>query len=252
VAGLVLGAAGLLALLIAGGGYWLLRSRPEIPPIIRENPPLVPAVQAPLTGYIDALVLRPAAGQVNKLMLSDPESLPLRLGSDYVRIEAKLNRPAYLYIVWVDPDGSVNLVYPWDEEKKCRLPDEKPTQGLFWPDEKTGGFLNPGPAGTSTLLLLAREDKLPEQEDIGNLFGKLAPQKSLQRREAAWFENGEVVKGEKRFAAINFPPDRGVTASKRLAIDDPVMQVQALLRSPTLRQHFAYSRAVCFSSEPPP
>ena len=181
--------------------------------------------------------------------MSHPEALPLRLGADYVRIEAKLNRPAYVYIVWVDTDGKVDLVYPWDEVNKCRLPDEQPVEELFWPSEQAGGFLNDGPAGTSTLLLLARDDKLPEDADIAPLFGKLEPQKSFQRREAAWFENGALVQGEKQFAAINFPADRGVTGERRAAIDDPVMHVQMLLRT-TLKQRFAYSRAVCFSSEP--
>jgi hypothetical protein len=237
----LIGAVGVaMALVLASAvAYRIWRPPPDAPP--------TPA----LMGYLDAMVVRPTAGKNRYLALSHPEALPLRLGSDYVRIDAKLIRPAYIYIVWVDTDGTVDLVYPWDEEKKRRLPDESPRDQLYWPDETSGGFLNPGPAGTATMLLLARDEKLPDDVDIAKLFGKLEPQKAFQRREAAWFENGEMVKGDARFAAINFPADRGVTGAKVAAIDDPVMRVQALWRS-TLNQHFAYCRGVCFSCEPGP
>jgi serine/threonine protein kinase len=215
----------------------------------------VPAAQPPLKGFIDALVLRREAGQKRSLSLSDPAALPLRLGAeDYVRIEAKLNRPAYMYLVWVDTAGQVDLVYPWDEAKKCRLPNEKPEQHVYWPSEEEGGFLQGGPKGTATLLLLARDEKLPEDQDIPALFGKLGPQPSQERREAAWFEDGrplthgEEVQGQQKFAPINFPADRGVTATKTARVD-AVMHVQTLLRT-TLKERFPYSRAVCFSCEP--
>src|SRR5262249_29892732 len=110
-------------------------------------------------------------------------------------------------------------------------------------------------AGTSTLLLLVRETPLPSEWDIAQLFGRLGPQKSFEQCEAAWFENGrlltqgEVIGDELRFAPINFSPDRGVTGQKKAALADPVMQVQALLQT-KLRDHFVYSRGVCFSCVP--
>jgi serine/threonine-protein kinase len=257
-AGAAVGVAALVAA-VPLAAYVFFRDRlvdpppdPEPAPALIVAPKPAPAVPAALHGFIDATVVRQGAGAKRYLSLSHPEALPLRLGSDYVRIEAKLNRPAYLYVVWIDTDGKVDLVYPFDEIHQRRLPDEAPVQELFWPSPTEGGFVNDGPAGTSTLLLLARDEKLPEGTDVTDLFGKLGPQKSFERHEAAWFEDGrllaqgELVGGERKFAPINFPIDRGVTGQKKLAIDDPVMQVQWLLQS-KLRGHFTYSRAVCFS-----
>ncbi len=220
---------------------------PAPPPPARDTtPPALP----PLRGYVDATVLRKTPAGTQKLALRDPGALPLRAGADFVQIEAALNRPAHLYLAWVDTEGNVDLVYPWDEEKKRRPPEEKPVEHLFWPTPTDGGFLPAGPAGTSTLLLLARETRLPDGADVAKLFGKLPPQKSLATQEAAWFENGAVVRAEGKFAPINFPPDRaGPTAQKTASFDDPVMQVQGLWQT-ALRQHFAYSRGVCFSTEP--
>ena len=48
------------------------------------------------------------------LPLRDPAARPLREG-DEVRIEAKLNRRGYAYILWIDTKGKVIPVYPWVE-----------------------------------------------------------------------------------------------------------------------------------------
>src|SRR5205807_311615 len=40
----------------------------------------------------------------NSLRVDDPRALPLRAG-DYLRVEAELNRPAYLYLLYLDARG---------------------------------------------------------------------------------------------------------------------------------------------------
>lgn len=39
-------------------------------------------------------------------------ALPLRIG-DQVRIEARANRPSFLYLIWIGADGIAHPVYPW-------------------------------------------------------------------------------------------------------------------------------------------
>jgi serine/threonine protein kinase len=241
----------------AGGGALLLLAL-AVAYLLWPRPAPAPMSLPPFKGTIDLRVLRPDGGRQRNLGLSDPGVLPLRHGTDFVRLEATMNRPAYLYLVWVDTEGHAGLVYPWDEENNRRLPNERPVQHLFWPSAEVGGLLTDGPAGTSSLLLLAREEKLPEDTDIGKLFGELGPQKSMDRREAAWFENGEllaqgeVIDGVRRHLPCNFPPDRGgVTARQTAVIDDPVLRLQELLRT-RLKSQFRYSRGVCFASDKAP
>ncbi len=44
--------------------------------------------------------------------LDQAKALPLKAG-DRFRIEARINRPAYLYLVWIGCDGKVGPIYPW-------------------------------------------------------------------------------------------------------------------------------------------
>jgi serine/threonine protein kinase len=223
---------------------------PDDRPILSVDPGSLP-----LKGSIDLRIVRQEGDEQRVLGLDDPGTLPLRQGKDFVRLEARMNRPAYLYVVWVDTEGHVYLMYPWDEEKERRLPDEHPVDHLFWPDAASGGLVQKGPAGSSSLLLLARDTRLPEDTDIGKLFGNLGPQKSMHRQEAAWFENGELLKdgeiidGIRRHLPRNLAPDRGrITGRQTAVIDDPVLRLQDLLRT-RLKSEFVYSRAVCFASD---
>jgi serine/threonine protein kinase len=223
--GLALAAAALL--IVAGYVFWSAKSLP------------------PLRGSLDLVVARGPEGGRLYLKLDDPQTLPLQPGLDYVRIEATLNRPAYQYLVWVDTDGQAVLLHPWDQRHKRRPPDEKPLAELFWPSAETAAKLGGGPAGTESVLLLARERKLPEDVDIPKLFAGLPRQKAPLRREAAWFENGIL---DEHRAAINFHNDRGnPLQGPEVLLDDPVLQLQALLRT-RLKELFPYSRAVCFTN----
>jgi tRNA A-37 threonylcarbamoyl transferase component Bud32 len=247
-------------LVLAVGGYVLIERPgtdrvPTTPanntaPMARppEAKPQLAPVPMTLHGSLDVVVARGPQGKRRYLRLNDPEALPLRPGTDHVRIEARLNRPAYLYVVWVDTDGKASLLHPWDEDRQRRPPDEKPLAELFWPSALTAAMLGSGPAGTESLLLLVREQKLPDDVDIAKLFEGLPPQKSLHRREAAWFENGLLVQGDRDRTAVNFDAERArPLLGQQVMIDDPVLQTQALLRT-RVKEFFPYSRAVCFSN----
>jgi serine/threonine protein kinase len=260
-------AAVAVLLLVTAGGYLLwqgrerdrppstadvadLSSRPTTPDD-KSTPRavVVPRGLPALKGSLDVLVARGPVGNQQYYQLSDPDVLPLRAGEDYVRITAKLNRPAYLYLVWVNTEGKADLIHPWDDKANRRPADEQPLQELSLPSAESAAKLGRCLPGTESLLLLARDTKLPANEDLEKLFAGLPAQTSQHRREAAWFENGRPVQGEEGHAAINFG-DRAkpLFNKEHVRIEDPVIRVQALLQTPRLRELFPYSRGVCFSN----
>jgi hypothetical protein len=86
-----------------------------------------------------------------------------------------------------------------------------------------------------------RDEPLPAGTDLGRLFAGLQQQAAPALRAAAWFENGELVKGE---------PDRSSSPdfTKPTRSDDPVLRTQALLQT-KLKDLFVYTRAVSFAYE---
>jgi tRNA A-37 threonylcarbamoyl transferase component Bud32 len=227
-------AAGLFAI---GGGAaaWLLRPTPP-----GEAPPSAPV--APLKGVLDVRVWPKDKNRPQGQRLA-AEVLPLKAG-DLLRIEASLNRPAYLYLVWLDSGGTATPLWPWlDGDWRHRPADrDRPRTAVSLPAAADQGApLEPGPSGVEVLLLLARDEPLPAGEDLAQRFAGLPKQGGLdplRTRVAAWFEDGEPVRDEPERAPINL--------GNSLALEDPVWRTRALLRQ-ELRPLFPYTRAVCFT-----
>jgi serine/threonine-protein kinase len=212
-----------------------------------------PAVGPPLKGLIDVRVWegksadRPfVAGnpQRQRLRLHEEGALPLRPG-DWLRIEVTMERPAYLYVVWIDTEGKATPLYPWQGYDWEQRPQREERRARLSLPETADGIapLGAGPAGVETLLLLAREEPLSEAENaaLPELFAGLPKAKVADVGVAAWFENGELVSGERE-------PTRGaIRLEQAQAADDPVLRLQGLLRT-KLKGVFGYSRAVCFGN----
>ena len=94
--------------------------------------------------------------------------------------------------------------------------------------------------GMVTLVLLARETRLPADVDLRAELGELRPQKEQDLRATVWFENGEAVQDEPGRRAMRFD------VTQR---DDPVLAAQERIRSRLLGRHFAYARAVSFACQ---
>jgi hypothetical protein len=171
-----------------------------------------------------------------------------------VQVEVKLNRPAYVYVVWIDTEGNAGPVYPWLKGDWKRRREEKPVRELLLPEEHIGepppgGWKGPpvyrvvpGPSGMETLLLLVRETPLPEDVDLGKALSGLGAQKREREEdlnEVAWFENGQVVKDERERAA-NLAATETATS--------PVLRLQQALRQ-RLGGQFEYTRAVTFGNK---
>jgi hypothetical protein len=203
---------------------------------------------APLEGSIDVVITR--TGRSLPMRLRHPEARPLRLG-DRVRIEVELNRPAYVYVLWIDTEGKVWPLYPWVEGDWNRRGTEESVRELVLPQSDLGGVrrdvregppnypTRAGPEGMETLLLLARATPLPATVDLrGELprLGKQAPANADELREMALIVNGRLVRDEK---------DRAPDPAVRVGSDNPVLRLQQVLQE-QLGKHFEYTRAVTF------
>jgi hypothetical protein len=198
------------------------------------------AEAAPLKGVLDVRVWEKGNPVRRGLRLHQEGALPLRPG-DLMRVEVEMNRPAYLYVVWLGADGTVAPLYPWRQLRWDDLPAPQKQQRLYLPEdvEKDAAPLAAGPSGVETLVLLARDAPLPAGADVAGLFRGLR-QLGKQRTEvrAAWFENGRLVLGEN--------DDRArLELHRAVPLDDPVLRLQQVLGRQVPRL-FSYSRAVSF------
>jgi serine/threonine protein kinase len=237
-AGLLIGGTVLCLLVAAGIWYNVSRPQPEVVvPSVRTEPERV-AVSGPIKGWIDVLVSEPNSPRRVRLHLNDPEALPLKPG-DQIRIEAELDRPAYLYVVWIDPEGKAVPVYPWRpghwEERPAT---EERMQRLSLPrDEGKGWTITPGVPGMDTLLLLVRDEPLPREYDLAAKVSGLPRQQAQNLQAAVWFRNWKVLREEASRGAPNFNDQD---------LADPLLQTQLRLKE-RLEKDFVFSRAVSFA-----
>src|SRR5262249_59206528 len=92
---------------------------------------------------------------------ADRPPLPLSAG-DWMRIEATVSRPAYLYVVHLDATGQTSPLFPWRKYDWNQRPPEQARTVLHLPEDprKDGAPLEPGPSGIEAVLLLVREQPL--------------------------------------------------------------------------------------------
>jgi serine/threonine protein kinase len=266
--------------LVVGG--WMI-ARPILHPTVDTGSPAGPEVPggapaAPPKGYIDLMVWekKSSLGDHNperfRRQLHQAGVLPLQ-AQDQVRVHVKLDRPMYVYVIWISSRGEALPVYPWKDWKWERRPvEEQPVQEKFLPATdkafvmeggefptplaaQLAGLLHPlpgggpwlvaaalvaatlGDPGMETLMLLARDTPLPRDVDLAGMFAGL-PRPSHKPDDAVvWFENGAIVTNEPNRAPRRIDPQQA---------SDPVIVVQALLRG-KLKDHFSYTRAVSFS-----
>jgi tRNA A-37 threonylcarbamoyl transferase component Bud32 len=193
----------------------------------------------PLKGDIEGLVWA-AKDETNHFKPGDPQrqgrpiqdAVPLT-ARDWVRFEVRLNRPAFIYLIWIDTGGEAH------EEPHNRL--------SVPPDDKGMTRLAAGPSGIETLLLLTRDEPLKVAEE-DRLMQMLAAYEIAQFQHwprvtdlemAVWLENGERVMD----ARDRGPPLAGLIEANA----DPELRVRGLMRG--LRGLFPYSRAVCFGKK---
>jgi hypothetical protein len=239
-----------LVVVAAAISAWIGRSQakiasPDAPPPAQSAAAMTKRVTPrdhadALSGTINVRVWDPKNANRHGLALSEPGALPLRQG-DQIRVEAALNRSAYLYLVWIGTDGAAHPVYPWKPgDWTARISPERPTVTLSLPERIDGGWEIEGPAGMETLVLLAREEPLPLGIKIIDLFAGL-PFQTLQSDQAlVRLDHGEVVNDRETTRSPIF--------SEVKPLSDPVLRTQRMLTE-RLTPHFAVIQSVSFANQ---
>jgi hypothetical protein len=167
--------------------------------------------------------------------LSHPLALPLRTGDEF-KIVAEVNRPAYLYLFWVDENGAGAPVYPWKPSQwDTRPADERPVPGLDLVAPNGKGFEITGDVkGMETIVMLARSERWSASDaEIPGWFARLKPLPFRGEQARVWFENFDVVRDDaKRGFKIDgdvFDPDgpRGLQLALKQRVG-PVELVRAI------------------------
>jgi len=220
-----------LLLMFAMTFNWQLGSKESMP---------FPRTRVEYSGSVDVSIWSKAGDKVRKLRLNDPGALPVHSG-DQVRITARIEPAAYLYIFWIDSDGETAPIYPWQPGKWGTRPAaEEPVSRLDLPTRLTAGFTLTGKTdGMETLVLLARDTPLDADDTV--LRGELAglPKMNLVQNSqtAVWFENGRVVEDDANRQRAHFQIED---------ISDPVLRLQEVLRE-KLQPLGQYTAAVSFA-----
>jgi hypothetical protein len=183
----------------------------------------------PLRGEITLWVNEPGNSHRRGLRLHQTGAVPLRPG-DEVRVEARINRPAYLYLFWIGSDGKAAPFYPWKDHDWSKRPDhEDKVEAIELPEviDKTMP-LPPSAPGLETLVLLAREESpLPPDADTTlerDLAGPRTTWVSDGKDAAVWLENGQVFGLDDQGNSREMP---GLATRKS---DDPVLRIRRLLK----------------------
>lgn len=196
--------------------------------------------ETPWAGNIDVLVWNEQVPNRVGLGLHEAGVLPLR-PKDQVRVTARVDRPAYLYIVWIDSEGVPLPIYPWDAGDWDSRPDrEAPVDSVDLPADLGGGWEIHGQPGMESLLLLARDTPLPESVSLQSLLEEQGTQKWQTGESLVEFENGELVTFEQ-------DQTRGPKSFAVTDLNDPVMTLQRKIRD-KLRPHFEYVRTISFAN----
>jgi hypothetical protein len=169
-------------------------------------------------------------------------ALPVRNG-DQVQLLATVNRPAHVYLVWIDAEGDAAALYPWNDEDPneiplTRPPERPPVRQVRCPKREGKGFPVEGKGGLVTALLLARRDPLPASVKLADILAGLkgkwekAPSPGATAVVVRGFDRGQVNE------AVSL--DRGLKTA--VDINDVVLQLRD-----RLGEHFELIRSVSFA-----
>ncbi|MDA1012832.1 MAG: serine/threonine-protein kinase [Planctomycetota bacterium] len=159
-------------------GWWLNSDPPPQPP------PAPPTSDPNVTLDVTRAFFSPTNGErVSQTFSEATDEFSIELGND-VQIKAKLDRPAYVYVLWIEADGSVTPMYPWQNFKWDQRPADKLVTEITLPDDRSGWEVG-GPPGIETIVLFARDEPLPRdfhaEQELGK-FPSIPLPETLKRR----------------------------------------------------------------------
>jgi hypothetical protein len=222
----LLGAVAGLALAV---GTWMLFFRPSGSP------------EVPLEGELIVRVWSPDGKVKPGLKVDEPGALPVR-EKDWIHLEVRLNQPAYVYLLWLESQGEVTALYPWNDDEIVRAvtvpPPQRPAARIVHsPERVTRGWPADDQEGLETVLLLARRTPLPADRSVRKLIGEVPSAKLNDPHELALLS---LDRG-RGMGTIDFSENRGIK-KKAQEIDAPMLQLMGRLRG-----EFDLIRAVRFA-----
>jgi hypothetical protein len=234
-------AAGAASLVLLGGlAYALAPTRTDTK--LSQTPSVAPhhALPDSLAGELIVRVWSKDEGGKRGLKVDEPGALPL-LAGEMVRLEARLNPPAYPYLLWINGQGHVSVLYPRQDNKFGGSPVvEHAREKLDSPEALDGGHRMKGTGGLETALLLVRRTPLPSDVELAAAIGPLAPSPLRNELEVAvrGGDEGQPV------ATLNLALNRGIDEDQTARIDDPLLQLMERLRK---ESQFEVIKAVRFA-----
>jgi hypothetical protein len=127
----------------------------------------------PLEGKLMVYV-RSAQRAVEPLAVEEKGALPARPGG-IMSLQAQFNEPAFTYLIWLDTQGQIVPLYPWNTKELETTdvskvpPVRQPTKMIYSPLLGGGWTFGEHP-GVDTVLLLARRTPLPQQTALAPLL----------------------------------------------------------------------------------
>jgi serine/threonine-protein kinase len=226
-------AAGVLAIFLLAGVF------------VRWFPRTAEETAAPLSGELIVSVWSPDGVTKYGLKVGEPGSLPVR-NEERLRAEARLNQPAHVYLLWIDSEGVVTPLYPWNTGSRivhkslaAAPPEHSPQSVVQSPGAADAGWRVLGKSGLDTILLLARRTPLRADSRLDEVVGPLTPTRAHNPREWAirGFDSGQEI----RFLNLG---DNRAPDEEAARIDDPLLRLMG-----KLGEYFETIRAVRFAHE---
>jgi hypothetical protein len=179
--------------------------------------------------------------QRRRASLTEPGALPVRTGTR-LQIAARLNRPAYLYLVWITSEGAAQPLYPWRPGRWEPCPAADTVASLVLPPPAPGRprtWSIDTPGGVETLVLMARVTPLPEavRARLPELFSGFPRRAAVgEPGRGFWFE----CRDPGRSPAGWDGPEAG-------PVPAPIAHIRSLLHD-RLGADFSLVRAVSFAN----
>ncbi|MCA9202482.1 MAG: DUF4384 domain-containing protein, partial [Planctomycetales bacterium] len=192
-----------------------------------------------LAADLDVLVWDPVNSLRRNVSIAQQGVAPLRIG-DHVRVVVRMERPAHVYLVWIDSLGSATPVFPWSQPSwSSPIERDMPVSELSLPEDADVFWPLEGRPGMETLVLLARETPLPAAATAETWFAGLPVQTMMQNKQAlVWFSQGlPITAGSQARGPKFFDPKR---------VDDPALTMHRTLAE-RLNELFPLFRSVSFA-----
>jgi serine/threonine protein kinase len=138
-----------------------------------------PSREEALTAELSVQVwtTRDASKRGLKVEVEGSGALPLRFG-ERVQLTARLSRPGYPYLLWIDAEGDVTPLYPWNDNDTGDIdndlnvpPPVRPAVAEIRSPRREGqGWRAEGKSGLVAAVLLVRREPLRSSAELAGLL----------------------------------------------------------------------------------